>query len=169
MCSLLLFDDGDDATMEQLRERAKKELWDSLETKYMAEDASSKKFLVSNFINYKMTDSRPVMEQYNKLLGIFGRFTQHKINTDEAIQDDDVAWWVDSGATVHVCKDRCWFKTYKSLNDGSIFHIGNESTAVMHGRGYVDLRISFGKIILLFNVLHVPNIRKNLVYSNVFE
>ncbi|GKD43323.1 hypothetical protein Tco_1267968 [Tanacetum coccineum] len=44
-----------------------KELWDSLEAKYMAEDASSKKFLVSNFTNYKMTDSRPVMKQYNEL------------------------------------------------------------------------------------------------------
>ncbi|GJT82772.1 zinc finger, CCHC-type containing protein [Tanacetum coccineum] len=28
------------------------------------------------------------------------------------VQDDDVAWWVDSGATMHVCKDRCWFNTY---------------------------------------------------------
>ncbi|GKF63156.1 hypothetical protein Tco_0186604, partial [Tanacetum coccineum] len=63
-----------------------KELWNSLEAKYMAEDASSKKFLVSNFINYKMTDSRPVLEQYDKLLGILGRFTQHKMNMDEAIQ-----------------------------------------------------------------------------------
>ncbi|GJU47592.1 zinc finger, CCHC-type containing protein [Tanacetum coccineum] len=44
------------------------------------------KFLVSNFINYKMTDSRPVMEQYNELLGILGRFTQHKMNMDKAIQ-----------------------------------------------------------------------------------
>ncbi|GJY43966.1 zinc finger, CCHC-type containing protein [Tanacetum coccineum] len=63
-----------------------KELCDSLEAKYMAEDASSKKFLVSNFTNYKMTDSRPVMKQYNELLGILGRFTQHKINMDKAIQ-----------------------------------------------------------------------------------
>ncbi|GJU38821.1 zinc finger, CCHC-type containing protein [Tanacetum coccineum] len=63
-----------------------KELWDSLEAKFLAKDASSKKFLVSNFTNYKMTDSRPVMEQYNELLGIFGRFTQHKMNMDEAIQ-----------------------------------------------------------------------------------
>ncbi|GKC55512.1 hypothetical protein Tco_1078257 [Tanacetum coccineum] len=61
---------------------------DSLEAKYMAEDASSKKFLVSNFINYKMTDLRPVMEQYIKLLGILGRFTQHKMNMDEAIQEE---------------------------------------------------------------------------------
>ncbi|GJU97510.1 zinc finger, CCHC-type containing protein [Tanacetum coccineum] len=63
-----------------------KELWDTLEAKYMAENASSKKFLVSNFTNYKMTDSRPVLEQYNKLLGILGRFTQHKMNMDESIQ-----------------------------------------------------------------------------------
>ncbi|GKC45963.1 zinc finger, CCHC-type containing protein, partial [Tanacetum coccineum] len=91
-------DGGDDVTVKQIRKRAKwdnddfvcrgitindmsdslfdiyqniessKEHWDFLEAKYTAEDASSKKFLVSNFINYKMTDLRPVMEQYNELL-----------------------------------------------------------------------------------------------------
>ncbi|GJV87349.1 zinc finger, CCHC-type containing protein [Tanacetum coccineum] len=350
-------DGGENPTVEQVRKRAKwdnddyvckglilngmsdslfdvyqnvktsKELWDTLEAKYMAEDASSKKFLVSNFTNYKMTDSRPVLEQYNELLGILGRFTQHKMNMDESIQvsciidklppswkdfkhtlkhlkeeltlielgshlrieeslraqdndkpkgnnvvgpsvvnmvehnnssryndnkgkrkhhdtranpnkkpkvtcwkcgkpghlkkdckagnvgnrangsgtkgsedgssnplkgqsmfnkslqiyyvtyvseayfvqDDDVAWWVDSGATVHVCKDRCWFKTYESLNDGSILHMGNESTALVHGRGCVDLRFSSGKVVSLLNVLHVPNIRKNLVSSSVLN
>ncbi|GJV00995.1 zinc finger, CCHC-type containing protein [Tanacetum coccineum] len=85
------------------------------------------------------------------------------------VQDDDVAWWVDSGATVHVCKDRCWFKTYELLNDGSILHIGNESTTLVHRRGYVDLRFSSEKIVSLFNVLHVPNIRKNSVSSNILN
>ncbi|GKA57288.1 zinc finger, CCHC-type containing protein [Tanacetum coccineum] len=79
--------DGENATVDQIRRRAK---WDNddyvLEAKYMAEDTSSKKFLVSNFTNYKMTDSRPVMQQYNELLCILGRFTQHKMNMDEAIQ-----------------------------------------------------------------------------------
>ncbi|GKE74306.1 hypothetical protein Tco_1536347, partial [Tanacetum coccineum] len=56
------------------------------EAKYMVEDASSKKFLVSNFTNYEITDSRPVMEQYNELLGIIRRFTQYKMNMDEAIK-----------------------------------------------------------------------------------
>ncbi|GJT63729.1 zinc finger, CCHC-type containing protein [Tanacetum coccineum] len=88
---------------------------------------------------------------------------------NRSFQDDDVAWWVDSGATVHVCKDRCWFKTYESLNDGSILHTGNESTALVHGRGCVYLKFSSGKIVLLFNVLHVPNIRKNLVSSSVLN
>ncbi|GJY94202.1 zinc finger, CCHC-type containing protein [Tanacetum coccineum] len=87
-------DGGDDATVEQVMKRNKWdnddyvciELWNFLEAKYMADDASSKKFLVSNFTNYKMTDSRPVLEQYNELLGILGRFTQHKMNMDESIQ-----------------------------------------------------------------------------------
>ncbi|GKE26902.1 hypothetical protein Tco_1442286 [Tanacetum coccineum] len=62
-----------------------KELWDQLEAKYMAEDTSSKKFLVSNFNNYRMVDSRSVMEQYHKLLRILGQYTQHGLFMDESI------------------------------------------------------------------------------------
>ncbi|GJV56097.1 zinc finger, CCHC-type containing protein, partial [Tanacetum coccineum] len=70
------------------------------------------------------------------------------------VQDDDVAWWVNSGATVHVCKDRCWFKTYEPLNDGSILYMGNELTALVHGRDCVDLKFSSGKIISLLNIVN---------------
>nr|GEU98229.1 RNA-directed DNA polymerase, eukaryota [Tanacetum cinerariifolium] len=188
---------------------------DTLEAKYMADDASSKKFLVSNFTNYKMTDSRPVLEQYNELLGILRRFTQHKINMDESIKDNDkpksnnvvgplvvnmvehnnssmyndnkgkrkhhntranpnkkpkVTCWKygihghlkkdckagnvgnrANGSNIKGSKDgssnplkgqnRCWFKIYESLNDGSILHMGNKSTALVYGRGCVDLRL----------------------------
>nr|GEW16971.1 zinc finger, CCHC-type [Tanacetum cinerariifolium] len=58
---------------------------DSLETKYMAEDASSKKFLVCNFNNNKMVNSRPVMEQFNELLRILGQYTQHGLKMEESI------------------------------------------------------------------------------------
>nr|GEY67436.1 hypothetical protein [Tanacetum cinerariifolium] len=67
-----------------------KELWDSLESKYMAEDSSSKKFLVSNFNNYKMVDSRPVMEQYNELLRILGQYTQHGLKINESISASSI-------------------------------------------------------------------------------
>ncbi|XP_074282784.1 uncharacterized protein LOC141607327 [Silene latifolia] len=279
-----------------------KELWNELESKFMAEDASSKKFLVGNFMNCKMTDSRPVMEQYNELLWILGQFSQHKMEMDESIsvssiidklppfwkdfkhmlkhkkeelsivqleghlrieeslraqegtkgknkeimeqssinmmevgesskgfkgkkrpmsntnddtnkkpkgacwicgktghfkndcrlkktkkgsnyknksgQDDEIAWWIDSGATKHVCKDRRWFKTYEPVNDGSILYMSNESTTPILGRGVVVLIFSSGKSVHLYDVLHVPGIRKNLVsggllskygYRQVFE
>ncbi|GJU51071.1 zinc finger, CCHC-type containing protein [Tanacetum coccineum] len=222
---------------------------DSLEAKYMAEDASSKNFLVSDFTNYKMTKSIPVIEQYNELLyildfkhtlkhkkeelalvelgsplrieeslrmqdsdklkgnNVFGplvvnivkhnnssKYTdnrgkrKHQVDTKvdpsknsklpcwkcgkpEHLKKDCKAVKVGNkdngsstnglvngssnklkGATVHVCKDRCWFKTYKSLNDGSTIHMGNESTTIVHGCGCVDLRFSSGKIVSLLNI-----------------
>ncbi|CAM8926236.1 unnamed protein product [Rhodiola kirilowii] len=62
-----------------------KELWDALEAKYMQKDASSKKFLVSNFNSYKMVDTTPVMEQFNELTRILGQFTQYGMKMDDAI------------------------------------------------------------------------------------
>nr|GEV39064.1 zinc finger, CCHC-type [Tanacetum cinerariifolium] len=87
-----------------------KELWDSLEYKYMAKDALSKKFLVSNFNNYKMVDSRPVMEQFNELLRILGQYTQHGLKMDESISVSSVIdkfphSWKDFNPTLKYDKD----------------------------------------------------------------
>ncbi|GJZ42179.1 zinc finger, CCHC-type containing protein, partial [Tanacetum coccineum] len=77
--------DGENATMDQIRRRAKWDKDDYVCRGLILKDASRKMFLVSNFTNYKITDSRPVMEQYNKLFDMLERFTQHKMNMDEAI------------------------------------------------------------------------------------
>ncbi|GJS42409.1 hypothetical protein Tco_0567452 [Tanacetum coccineum] len=62
-----------------------KELRDQLEAKYMAEDTSSKKFLSSNFNNYRMVDSRSMKEQYHELLRILKQYNQHGLFMDESI------------------------------------------------------------------------------------
>ena len=51
----------------------------------MEEDATSKKFLVSQFNNYMMVDSRSVMEQFNEIERMLGNFKQHNMNMDETI------------------------------------------------------------------------------------
>nr|GEW04179.1 zinc finger, CCHC-type [Tanacetum cinerariifolium] len=51
-----------------LNAESAKALWESLESKYMVEDAFTTKFLVSNFMNYKMVDTRPLIEQYHEML-----------------------------------------------------------------------------------------------------
>nr|GEV67761.1 AP-4 complex subunit mu [Tanacetum cinerariifolium] len=35
---------------------------------------------------------------------------------------DAIAWWIDSGATTHVRKDLCWFKTYEPVEDESVLY-----------------------------------------------
>nr|GEX68191.1 zinc finger, CCHC-type [Tanacetum cinerariifolium] len=224
-----------------------KKLWDSFESNYMTEDASSKKFLVSNFNNYNMVDSRPVMEQFNELLRILRQYTQHGLKMDESIyvssvidklphswkdfkhslkhgkddmslvqleggknknnkqnkgkkgkkrgfkdnnggsgsnkkpklekglrtnpktKVDAIAWWIDPGATTHVCKDRCWFKTYEPVEDRSVLYMGDDHFAYVHGKGNVVLEFSSGRSITLYNVLYVPKLHKNLISDPVLN
>ncbi|KAL3498510.1 hypothetical protein ACH5RR_041242 [Cinchona calisaya] len=62
-----------------------KDLWERLEPRYMREDATSKKFLVSHFNNYKIVDGKPVMQQLYEIERLLNNFKQHKMNMDETI------------------------------------------------------------------------------------
>ena len=44
-----------------------REIWESLEAKYKTEVACSKRFVVGKFLNFKMTDSKPVVKQVEEL------------------------------------------------------------------------------------------------------
>jgi hypothetical protein len=85
------------------------------------------------------------------------------------VQDDDVAWWIDSGATRHVCKDRSWFEDYQLAKDGTMLFMGNESKAAVEGIGTVVLSFSSGNNVILKNVFHVPLMRKNLVFGSLLS
>ena len=62
---------------------SKKLLWDALEDKYMVEDTSSKKFLVSKYNSYKMVDNRLIIDQFHELQKIHANIKLHDINLDE--------------------------------------------------------------------------------------
>ncbi|KAD5961709.1 hypothetical protein E3N88_13182 [Mikania micrantha] len=79
------------------------------------------------------------------------------------VQDDDIAWWVDSVATSHVCKDLRWFKDFQPIEDGFVIKMGNVATEPIKGLGKVKLVFTSGKCLCLDNVLYVPWIRKNLL------
>ncbi|GKC58373.1 zinc finger, CCHC-type containing protein [Tanacetum coccineum] len=89
------------------------------------------------------------------------------LRTNPKTKVDAVAWWIDSGATTHVCKDRWWFKTYEMVEDRYVLYMGDDHFALVHGKGSVASEFSSGKTITLFNVLYVPKLRKNLVFSPV--
>ncbi|XP_019194751.1 PREDICTED: uncharacterized protein LOC109188561 [Ipomoea nil] len=66
-------------------EESSKDQWDVLEAKYISKDVSSKKFLVSEFNDYKMVDNRPIMEQFHEIVRIFGQMRKHDMNMDDSI------------------------------------------------------------------------------------
>ncbi|GJS57398.1 zinc finger, CCHC-type containing protein [Tanacetum coccineum] len=98
------------------------------------------------------------------------RITQVLVVRERAfyVQVDAIAWWIDFGVTTHVCKDRCWFKTYEPVEDGSVLYMGDDHFAPIHRKGSVVLEFSSGKSIALFNVLYVPKLRFGYYNNRMF-
>ncbi|GJS09127.1 zinc finger, CCHC-type containing protein [Tanacetum coccineum] len=81
--------------------------------------------------------------------------------------EEEKSWWVDSGATRHVCNDQTMFKTYEPSY--SMLYMGNHSTAQVKGKGKIDLVFTSGNTLTLNDVLHVPDVRKNLVSGSLLN
>ncbi|GJU56721.1 zinc finger, CCHC-type containing protein [Tanacetum coccineum] len=90
------------------------------------------------------------------------------LRTNPKTKVDAIAWWIDFGATTHVCKDRCWFKTYEPVENGYVLYMGDEHFAPVNGKGSVALELSSGKTITLFNVLYVPKLRFGYYNNGIF-
>ena len=71
---------------------------------------------------------------------------------------------VDFGATRHICGNKSAFTSYTTVKeeDEQIFMGDYRSTSVI-GKGKVLLKLTSGKVLALSDVLHVPDIRWNLV------
>uniref|UniRef100_UPI001C3C324B hypothetical protein n=1 Tax=Picosynechococcus sp. (strain ATCC 27264 / PCC 7002 / PR-6) TaxID=32049 RepID=UPI001C3C324B len=72
--------------------------------------------------------------------------------------------WIDTGATHHVCHDLSLFKTYNETKDKNIL-LGDHHSTKVAGMGKVELKFTSRETITLREVLHTPEIRKNLVSS----
>ncbi|KAK2429298.1 putative mitochondrial protein [Trifolium repens] len=71
-------------------------------------------------------------------------------------------WWLDTGASRHVCYDRAMFKSYTRAEDKKVL-LGDSHTTNVAGIGDVELNFTSGKTLILKDVMHTPEIRKNLV------
>ena len=78
-------------------------------------------------------------------------------------------WWIDTGATRHICGDKNLFSEYKHMDDGEKLYMGNSSALNVEGKGNVLLKFTSGKVVTLTDVLHVPEIRKNLVSGPILS
>ena len=73
-------------------------------------------------------------------------------------------WVVDSGATRHICANKDAFTFYTSIGDDEkVVYLGDSHITQILGKGKVMLKLISRKTLSLSDVLHVPNIRTNLV------
>ena len=82
--------------------------------------------------------------------------------------ENSFEWWYDSGATIHVYNNKILFKEYVKAGNGLEVLLGNHNTAKVLGIGTVELILSSGKKLVLTNVYHVLDIKKNLGSVSLF-
>ncbi|GJU01490.1 hypothetical protein Tco_1111828 [Tanacetum coccineum] len=73
--------------------------------------------------------------------------------------DDECGWWIDTGATRHVCADKSMFHSFRAVDNGQKLYMGNSATADIKGEGDVILKMTSEKELKLTNVLYVRKIR----------
>ncbi|KAJ9547349.1 LOW QUALITY PROTEIN: hypothetical protein OSB04_019892 [Centaurea solstitialis] len=78
-------------------------------------------------------------------------------------------WFVDTGATIHVCGQRRYFGTYCPAPARTVVVCADGHRADVLGIGDVTLRFKRGRTVVLTDTLHVPTISKELVSADKFD
>jgi hypothetical protein len=72
-------------------------------------------------------------------------------------------WWYDTRATIHISYDKSLFKTYHEIDGDQEIQMGNDVRSKVIGKRNVDIIFTSGKTVTLTNILHVPDMNRNLV------
>jgi hypothetical protein len=82
----------------------------------------------------------------------------------------DHAWYLDSGASSHVTSDLGKFFTYSAYRGTEKLAVGNgDQLPIAHiGNDIVNSHKLPARTLILSNMLHVPNIAKNLLSISKF-
>jgi len=110
--------------------------------------------------NNYASSSKQVEDRYEHLFVV-----QHMLNTVAANASTNVdnLWYVDSGASNHMTYHGEWFRDVRNLENPGYVETGDDTSHPIAHIGNVPLAMQDGKIKYLSDVLHVPNITKNLV------
>ena len=112
---------------------------------------------------YKKKEANMLYDVTNELSDIDLCATISEVNL---VGSNSREWWIDTGATRHVCSEKAIFSSFKVSNANEKLYMVNSPTSNIEGEGTVILKMTFDKHLTLKNVLFVPNIHKNLVSSS---
>ena len=100
-----------------------------------------------------------------------GKESQYIVSRLELGSDPPFGLDRESGCdtTCHVCSDKKMFSSNHSIDNGEQLFMGNSFSSKVERQGKVVLKMTSGKELTLNDVLHVPEIRKNLVSGSLLS
>ncbi|GKA43539.1 pol polyprotein [Tanacetum coccineum] len=101
--------------------------------------------------------------------GIKLRIVATRKNTEAEILEETPTKQTMCSCTKHICNSRRMFVSYQKVNELEPMFMGNGTSSKIEGKGKVILKLTSGKDLVLSNVLHVPNITKNLISGPILS
>ena len=128
-------------------------------------------------MGHKAMDCRLPKKKKNKGVYVMEEITQEidDLNLSAVVSEVNLVgynpreWWIDTGATCHVCSNKNMFTSFESVDSGEKLFMGNSPTFEIQGQGKVILKMTSGKNLTLKNALYVPEIHKNLISGSLLN
>jgi hypothetical protein len=77
--------------------------------------------------------------------------------------DDFDAWFVDSGASIHMNCSKNWYANFKETQNGASIYLGDDHTHQIKGYGDIPMTFSNSTLLNIRNVVYVLGIKKRLI------
>lgn len=78
------------------------------------------------------------------------------------VTENDQSWYIDTGATQHMCFDRDAFGNLIEWEQGHVVYLGDNTTHDIIGQGDVTIQLNNGTVKEISQVLYIPGLKKNL-------
>ena len=113
-------------------------------------------------MNHKRKAAQANITEVEKLFENASNISFYGVVFEVNLVGNTKEWWVDIGATRHICSDKKMFSSYEVIHDREQLFMGNSSTSKLEGKGKVILKMTSGKELTLNDVLHVPRMHHSL-------
>uniref|UniRef100_I1NZF4 Integrase catalytic domain-containing protein n=1 Tax=Oryza glaberrima TaxID=4538 RepID=I1NZF4_ORYGL len=78
-------------------------------------------------------------------------------------------WILDTTCLFHICINKDWFSSYKSMQNGDVVRMGDDNPCEIVGIGSVQIKTHDGMTCTLKDVRHIPGMARNLISLSTLD
>eukprot|EP00253_Pinus_taeda_P029456 PITA_29456 len=121
----------------------------TLKDLYEVKDTNRLLFLRSKILSIKMEENETVVAFISRIKEL-----KKKLDT----------LFVDSGASIHMTRNKQWFEDFKETSSGANIYLGDDIGNQIKDYGNIPVVLPNGNIRHIHNVMYVLGIKKNLIF-----
>ncbi|KAH9668238.1 hypothetical protein KPL70_021339 [Citrus sinensis] len=154
------FDNHDEKKKKEGKQKKKQKGWKCFQCHkegHLKRDCPERKFKPKDSVN-RSGDAAIVEEEGYESAGVY-------VATDCSQKGK---WILDSGCTFHMTPFKDYFTEYHIFDGGRVM-MGNNAMCRVIGIGTVKLRLQDGTLLMIKQVRHVPDLKRNLISLGMFD